>query len=238
MNVCACQYTAVLGRIVGGLLCGNLGVVKSFLTEITDDTNRSSAFYLFSLSWAVGSVFAPLIGGMLCKPAEKFPTVFSDSPKNVFVEYPYLLPCLLTVSVNVIASILCMVFMIETVGMKKKVDSGDSTMNDDITVSTEDSLDPEQGVEMAPFHTHKESVRTSRPAGGENETGSVAMRALSRLQGLKNSVSNGGGNTHTHSGYAKLSSTADSDRVQDESVLEFDTSGYDGPTGTTHVLCA
>lgn len=34
-------YTqAILGRVVGGLLNGNLGVVKSYLTKITDDTNR------------------------------------------------------------------------------------------------------------------------------------------------------------------------------------------------------
>jgi MFS family permease len=40
---------AVAGRVISGFLCGNLGVVKSFLTEVTDDTNRGKAFSLFSL---------------------------------------------------------------------------------------------------------------------------------------------------------------------------------------------
>lgn len=116
VNFC---YVAILGRIVGGLLNGNLGVVKSFITEITDESNRSAAFYLFSLSWAVGSVCAPLVGGMLCKPAEKYPALFSSAPGSIWVEYPYLFPCLLTVALNVLASVLCMMWMVETVGVKK-----------------------------------------------------------------------------------------------------------------------
>lgn len=145
----------MLGRIVGGLLCGNLGVVKSFLTEITDDTNRSGAFYLFSLSWAVGSVFAPLVGGMLCSPAEKFPTVFPDHPKSLFVEYPYLFPCLITVSINVIAALLCMLFMVETVGSKKDdPERGGALFSDDNTVGTDESHHSllEEGIELPPLH--------------------------------------------------------------------------------------
>lgn len=111
---------AMIGRIIGGFLCGNLGVAKSFLTEVTDDSNRSVAFYSLSLSWAVGSVFAPLAGGMLCKPAEKYPSIFPPGPNSIWVEYPYLLPCLVTLSWSVISSILCMVYMIETVGASKE----------------------------------------------------------------------------------------------------------------------
>jgi hypothetical protein len=111
---------AILGRIIGGLLCGNLGVVKSFLTEITDDTNRSSAFYLFSLSWAVGSVLAPLLGGLLCKPAVKYPTAFSDDADSIWVVFPYLLPCLVVFCVSVISASLCMCFMIESRGASKE----------------------------------------------------------------------------------------------------------------------
>jgi hypothetical protein len=95
-------------------------VVKSFLTEITDDTNRSNAFYLFSLSWAVGSVIAPLLGGLLCKPAEKYPSVFSDAEGSVWVEFPYLLPCLCVTLINVSTSILCMCCLWESLGGQHK----------------------------------------------------------------------------------------------------------------------
>lgn len=33
-------WQAVLGRLLSGILSGNLGPLKSFLTEITDDSNR------------------------------------------------------------------------------------------------------------------------------------------------------------------------------------------------------
>ena len=48
---------AVIGRFVSGLLCGNLGVLKSFLTEITDDSNRGYGFSLMSLAWTIGNYY-------------------------------------------------------------------------------------------------------------------------------------------------------------------------------------
>eukprot|EP00601_Ochromonadales_sp_CCMP2298_P027633 CAMPEP_0173293974 /NCGR_PEP_ID=MMETSP1143-20121109/13615_1 /TAXON_ID=483371 /ORGANISM="non described non described, Strain CCMP2298" /LENGTH=234 /DNA_ID=CAMNT_0014233599 /DNA_START=93 /DNA_END=797 /DNA_ORIENTATION=+ len=53
---------AIFGRMLSGFLSGNLGVVKSFLTEITDDTNRGAGFSYMSLAWAVGTIIAPLAG--------------------------------------------------------------------------------------------------------------------------------------------------------------------------------
>ncbi|RYG64140.1 hypothetical protein EON64_14565, partial [archaeon] len=48
--------------MLGGFLSGNLGVMKSFLTEITDTTNRGKGFAYVSVSWSLGSMIAPLIG--------------------------------------------------------------------------------------------------------------------------------------------------------------------------------
>lgn len=109
-------YTqAVLGRIIGGLLNGNIGVLKSFLTEITDDSNRGKGFSYMSIAWAAGTIIAPLTGGLLSNPAQKYPYIFSDS--SLFAEYPYLLPCLLCSISNVLSSVACMVFMTETRGV-------------------------------------------------------------------------------------------------------------------------
>jgi len=160
-------YAAILGRIVGGLLCGNLGVVKSFLTEVTDDTNRSAAFYLFSLSWTAGAILAPLIGGLLCKPAEKYPSIFPSGPGSIWVEFPYLLPCLLTVGISVFGAVLCMIFMIETRGMKKDTKDNNvlmtSTQQNELHSSSEmDSL--EEGLELGT--TAYRIVENSEARGG------------------------------------------------------------------------
>lgn len=56
-------YTqAVCGRIISGLLSGNIGISKCFLTEITDDSNRGLAFSYMALGWAAGIVIGPLVG--------------------------------------------------------------------------------------------------------------------------------------------------------------------------------
>ena len=90
------SYTqAVIGRCIAGLLNGNIGVVKSFLTEITDDSNRGAAFSYMSVAWALGTILGPLIGGLLCRPAITYPNVFGNN--LFFIEYPYFLPVLIYV---------------------------------------------------------------------------------------------------------------------------------------------
>lgn len=132
--ICYTFNTAIAARMFSGLLSGNLGVVKSLLTEITDDTNRGAAFSYMSLAWAIGTVIAPLAGGMLCKPAEKYPKVFPDKHGELFVEFPYLLPCLLCVCWSLFSALWCVIFMKET-RINKKNSSGKETA-------------PEQGLEL------------------------------------------------------------------------------------------
>ena len=49
---------AILGRVVGGFLSGNLGIIKAFLSESTDHTNRSKGFSYLSMSMAFGTTTA------------------------------------------------------------------------------------------------------------------------------------------------------------------------------------
>mmetsp|Transcript_22034 Transcript_22034/g.30258 ORF Transcript_22034/g.30258 Transcript_22034/m.30258 type:complete len:502 (+) Transcript_22034:3-1508(+) len=102
--------------MISGFLCGNLGVVKSFLTEITDDSNRGKGFSYISIAWSAGCALAPLAGGLLSKPADAFPQTFSKH--GVFGEYPYLLPCLLCAIFNVSSSVFCFFFMVESRPMR------------------------------------------------------------------------------------------------------------------------
>mmetsp|Transcript_17937 Transcript_17937/g.16211 ORF Transcript_17937/g.16211 Transcript_17937/m.16211 type:complete len:597 (-) Transcript_17937:1080-2870(-) len=106
-------WQAVLGRALSGFLSGNLGVLKTYLTEITDDSNRGYGFSLMSLSWSIGTIIAPLAGGWLCKPTEKYPTLFS--PNGLFGKFPYLLPSLVCVAFSVVSVISCLVLMKDTV---------------------------------------------------------------------------------------------------------------------------
>jgi hypothetical protein len=42
-------------RFLAGALNGNIGVMKSMLAEITDETNAARAFGIVPLSWAIGN---------------------------------------------------------------------------------------------------------------------------------------------------------------------------------------
>ena len=106
-------YTqAVAGRFISGCLCGNLLVLKTFLAEITDETNRGQGFSTLSIAWSMGVVIAPLIGGLLCEPADRFPSVFSQD--GIFGRNPYFLPCLVTVVYNMFAVLFVWLLLEET----------------------------------------------------------------------------------------------------------------------------
>ena len=69
---------AIIGRVASGILCGNLSILKTFITEITDSSNRGGGFSILSISWSIGTVFSPLIGGMLSRPCLLYPETFRE----------------------------------------------------------------------------------------------------------------------------------------------------------------
>ena len=42
-------------RFLAGALNGNIGVIKSMLAEMTDETNMARAFAIVPLSWFIGN---------------------------------------------------------------------------------------------------------------------------------------------------------------------------------------
>ncbi|KAG9091839.1 hypothetical protein FRC06_000357 [Ceratobasidium sp. 370] len=83
----------VLTRALSGALNGNIGVSKSMLGELTDETNQAQCFAFLPIVWSAGSTIGPFLGGTLSHPAALLPSVF-DTP--FWREYPYFLPCLVT----------------------------------------------------------------------------------------------------------------------------------------------
>ena len=81
---------AMLARCLGGLFSGMGGLVTAGMRDLTTVEQRSTA--VASISWAYGVGFAigPLLGGMLVRPAERFPALRG----TLFETFPYLAPCL------------------------------------------------------------------------------------------------------------------------------------------------
>jgi MFS family permease len=102
---------AIIGRLLPGLLSGNGGVMKSFLTESTNDSNRSKAFSYLSFGVSVGAIVGPLIGGYLSFAGDKYPGVFGNP---FFSTFPALLPALCCVMISLITAVICALWMKET----------------------------------------------------------------------------------------------------------------------------
>ncbi|KAH8993668.1 major facilitator superfamily domain-containing protein, partial [Lactarius deliciosus] len=102
----------VFSRCLHGMLNGNIGVMKSMMAELTDETNMARGFSLIPVTWAVGSTLGPFIGGVLSRPQDRWPNVFSHP---FWGEYPYFLPCLATAAYALLSFTLAAIFLKETV---------------------------------------------------------------------------------------------------------------------------
>ncbi|BGO94014.1 hypothetical protein NBRC10512_003647 [Rhodotorula toruloides] len=96
--------TAICTRLAMGLFNGAVGVARSAVQDVTDETNRSTAYTILGLLWGMGGIVGSVLGGTLEHPVEKYPRYFGDS--QWFVEYPYLLPCLVAGSVTLFGGFL------------------------------------------------------------------------------------------------------------------------------------
>ncbi|KAL5337794.1 major facilitator superfamily domain-containing protein [Aspergillus crustosus] len=91
-------WIALSGRALGGLLNGNIGVIQTMVGEIVKrPEHEPRAYAVMPFVWSIGTIIGPAVGGLLAKPAETFPSVFSRD--GLFGKFPYLLP-------NVVCSIL------------------------------------------------------------------------------------------------------------------------------------
>lgn len=103
---CATTYKTALGlRLAQGLASGNIPVIKTYISDITDDTNESRAFAFVAVVFGLGITIGPALGGLLVHPARQYPGLFTGT---IFAKYPYLLPVswiALTISISLVLAI-------------------------------------------------------------------------------------------------------------------------------------
>ncbi|EKM57989.1 uncharacterized protein PHACADRAFT_251932 [Phanerochaete carnosa HHB-10118-sp] len=97
---------AIVIRLMQGVFAGAVGVARGSVTAVTDQSNEGRAYAILGFSWGLGGVAGAIVGGSFENPAKKWPGVFNSVP--LFVQYPYLLPCMVASSVTLTGSILCL----------------------------------------------------------------------------------------------------------------------------------
>lgn len=109
-------YQMLISRAMAGALSGNVAVVSSIMSEITDKTNQAQAFPLTGAFWCVGAIIGPLIGGMLSHPAERYPEIFGGF--DFLKDKPYFLPCFISSLATCFSIAIAYFFLEETLPSK------------------------------------------------------------------------------------------------------------------------
>ena len=91
---------ALLVRLGWGLLNGNIGVAKTYLSEICDDTNQARGMALIAAQGGLGRVFGPSVGGFLADPASKYSAFRGVA---LLERFPFILPCSIGALICVVA---------------------------------------------------------------------------------------------------------------------------------------
>ncbi|XP_006455370.1 hypothetical protein AGABI2DRAFT_121287 [Agaricus bisporus var. bisporus H97] len=105
-------WPLIFARSFQGMFNGNIGVSKTVMVELTDETNIGDAFAMMPFMWSIGSTIAPFIGGPLSNPAQRWPHVFSKI--EIFKSHPYFLPCLVSALIALFTSIVVFLGFKET----------------------------------------------------------------------------------------------------------------------------
>lgn len=102
---------AIISRIAWGMLNGNVGVAKTVLSEVVPDVHSARAFSFLGLNTGFGRLIGPAIGGILSEPYRKYGIA---GPGNIFITYPYLLPCIIAALMTTVTMILSYTTLQET----------------------------------------------------------------------------------------------------------------------------
>ncbi|KAG0709379.1 MFS general substrate transporter [Suillus ampliporus] len=110
-------WSLVVSRCMCGVLNGNIGVLKTMMAELTDSTNMAQGFALIQIFWRIGTFVGPLMGGMLARPQDSWPRLFGHS---FWSKYPYFLPCAVAACFVVLAYLMLLFFLEETLSTKRQ----------------------------------------------------------------------------------------------------------------------
>ncbi|XP_016544031.1 protein ZINC INDUCED FACILITATOR 1 isoform X2 [Capsicum annuum] len=111
-------WMAIITRFLIGSLCGIIGTMRAYASEICRKEYHALGISAVSTSWGIGLVIGPAIGGYLAQPAEKYPSIFSK--ESFFGRFPYFLPCLM-ISVFALAATVMSFWLPETLHKHNKI---------------------------------------------------------------------------------------------------------------------
>ncbi|KAI0014372.1 MFS general substrate transporter [Xylariaceae sp. FL0662B] len=160
-------WVALVGRALGGLLNGNIGVIQTMVGElVTKPEHEPRAYSVMPFVWSIGTIIGPAIGGTFADPHASFPNAFPEG--TLFANYPYLLPNLLCAALLLVSIVLGYFLLEEThPDMQPRVMLPDDTYVSDETplIETSDAIkQPAVDLRSETYGTfrNRSSVESSR----------------------------------------------------------------------------
>ncbi|POS74825.1 major facilitator superfamily transporter [Diaporthe helianthi] len=115
-------WQALFFRCLGGVTNGNVGVLRTMISEIVREKKyQSRAFLLLPMTFNIGVIIGPILGGVLADPAASYPDLFGET--SFFLNFPYVMPNLVSAFFLLSASITAWLFLEET--LDARVDKRD-----------------------------------------------------------------------------------------------------------------
>ncbi|KAH6842584.1 major facilitator superfamily domain-containing protein [Chaetomium sp. MPI-CAGE-AT-0009] len=88
-------WQALFFRSIGGITNGNVGVMRTMISEIVKEKKyQSRAFLLLPMTFNAGVIIGPILGGLLSDPAGSYPGLFGHI--DFFIRFPYATPNLVS----------------------------------------------------------------------------------------------------------------------------------------------
>ncbi|CAJ2503223.1 Uu.00g106170.m01.CDS01 [Anthostomella pinea] len=106
-------HQALFFRCLGGATNGNIGVLRTMISEIVREKKyQSRAFLILPMTFNIGVIIGPVLGGLLSDPAGSYPDTFGKV--DFFLKYPYAPPNLLSAVFLFISMVMCWMNLEET----------------------------------------------------------------------------------------------------------------------------
>lgn len=108
-------FMACASRFLAGVLNGNVGVMRTMIAEMVADHKeyQTRAFAVMPMTFNIGTIMGPVIGGLLADPAKNYPNQFW-AKLPIFKQYPYLLPNAFPMPLVLVSLVICYFFLEET----------------------------------------------------------------------------------------------------------------------------
>ncbi|KAI9744021.1 MAG: hypothetical protein M1818_002755 [Claussenomyces sp. TS43310] len=116
-------WQALIFRTVGGGLNGNVGVMRTMISEIIKEKKyQARAFLILPMCFNIGVIIGPILGGLLADPANSYPGIFGHV--RFFQRFPYAPPNLLNAVLLLIVALAVFLGLEETLESIRHEDLG------------------------------------------------------------------------------------------------------------------